>query len=119
MTNKLDYSKTINAQRDTFSIYENNYKAYQLTIQKQNKEIERLKEQLSDEIDEELKQSEIMVKKQQEIERLKNIVNEFDKWLIGEQMMFYRSNDDERLIRYNEIKNKWVELKGEDKDYEN
>ena len=42
----------------------------------QQEEIERLKEQLNDEIQEELKQSEIMVKKQQEIERLNNIIKE-------------------------------------------
>ena len=48
-----------------------------------------------------------------EIERLNNIINEFDKWLLGEQMMFYRGSDDEKLIRYNETKNKWLELKGE------
>lgn len=35
-----------------------------------DEEIERLKEQLNDEIDDELKQSEIMVKQQNEIERL-------------------------------------------------
>ena len=53
---------------------------------------------------------------QWEIERLNNIINEFDKWLLGEQMMFYRSSDDERLIRYGETKNKWLELKGVDKE---
>ena len=48
----------------------------------------------------------------EEIERLNNIINEFDKWLLGEKMMFYRSSDNERLIRYGETKNKWLELKG-------
>ena len=51
----------------------------------------------------------------EEIERLNNIINEFDKWLLGEQMMFYKGSDDERLIRYGETKNKWLEIKGEDK----
>lgn len=45
-----------------------------------------------------------------------NIINEFDKWLLGEQMMFYKSSDDERLIRYEETKFKWLELKGVDKE---
>lgn len=48
-----------------------------------------------------------------EIERLNNIVKEFDKWLLGQQMMFYKSSDGERLIRYGETKNKWIKLKGE------
>ena len=51
----------------------------------------------------------------EEIERLNNIINEFDKWLLGEKMLFYRSSDNERLIRYGETKNKWLELKGSDK----
>lgn len=54
--------------------------------------------------------------REKEIERLNNIINEFDEWLLGEQMMFYRSSDNERLIRYGETKNKWLELKGVDKD---
>ena len=49
---------------------------------------------------------------QKEIERLNNIINEFDKWLLGEKMMFYKGSDGETLIRYNETKNKWLELKG-------
>lgn len=51
-----------------------------------------------------------------EIERLNNIINEYDKWLLGEQMMFYKGSDGERLIRYGETKNKWLELKGDDKE---
>ena len=51
--------------------------------------------------------------KDKEIERLNNIINEFDKWLLGEQMMFYRGSDDERLIRFGEIKYKWLKLKGD------
>lgn len=51
-----------------------------------------------------------------EIERLNNIINEFDKWLLGEQMMFYKGNDGETLIRFNETISKWLELKGVDKD---
>lgn len=51
-----------------------------------------------------------------EIERLHSIINEFDKWLLGEQMMFYRGSDDERLIRFGETKNKWLELKGSGKE---
>ena len=46
------------------------------------------------------------------IEKYEHIVNEFDKWLLGERMMFY-NGDGERLIRYNETKNKWLELKGD------
>ena len=53
------------------------------------------------------------VEKDKEIERLNNIINEFDKWLLGEQMMFYRSSDNERLIRFGETKCKWLELKGD------
>lgn len=46
------------------------------------------------------------------IEKYEHIVNEFDKWLLGEKMMFY-NGDGETLIRYNETKNKWLELKGD------
>lgn len=42
-------------------------------------EIERLKEQLNDEIDDELKQSEIMVKQQNETERLKDLCNKYEE----------------------------------------
>lgn len=52
-------------------------------------------------------------KAQQEIDRLNNIIDEFDKWLIGEKMMFYKGSDGERLIRYGETKKIWLELKGE------
>ena len=55
------------------------------------------------------------INKDKEIERLNNIINKFDKWLLGEQMMFYKGSDNERLIRYGETKNKWLELKGSDK----
>ena len=55
-------------------------------------------------------------KKDDEIERLNNIINEFDKWLLGEQMMFYKGSDNEKLIRYGETKLKWLELKGSDKE---
>ena len=47
----------------------------------QELEIERLKDQLNDEIKEELKQSEIMVKKQQEVERLNNIIKEVREYI--------------------------------------
>ena len=46
--------------------------------EEKDKEIERLKEQLNDEIDDELKQSEIMVKQQNEIERQKEIIRQLD-----------------------------------------
>lgn len=46
----------------------------------------------------------------EEIERLNKIINEFDKWLLGEQMMIYRGSDDKSLIGLVEIKNKWLEL---------
>ena len=52
---------------------------------------------------------------QEENNRLNNIIDEFDKWLIGEKMMFYKSDDGERLIRFGETKNKWLELKGDNK----
>ena len=48
-------------------------------LKKANKEIERLKEQLNDEIEEELKKREIMVKKQQEIEKLNNIIEKLEQ----------------------------------------
>lgn len=41
------------------------------------------------------------------------MIIEFDKWLLGEQMMFYKGSDNERLIRFGETKNKWLELKGD------
>lgn len=63
------------------------------------KEIERLKEQLNDEIQEELKQSEIMVKKQQEIERLNNIINELEKYF--EQEGFWHSLDKIKELKEN------------------
>ena len=50
-------------------------------IDTKDKEIERLKEELNDEIDDELKQSEIMVKKQEEIERLNNIIKEVREYI--------------------------------------
>ena len=49
-----------------------------------------------------------------EIERLNNIINEFDEWLLGEKMMFYKGSDGETLIRYGETTNKWLELKGDE-----
>lgn len=51
----------------------------------------------------------------EDLEKKDNIINEFDKWLLGERMMFY-NGDGETLIRYNETKNKWLELKGENND---
>ena len=51
-------------------------------------------------------------KLEQKLERYKNIIDEFDKWLLGEQMMFYKGSDGERLIRYGETKKVWLELKG-------
>ena len=51
-----------------------------------------------------------------ENERLNNIIDEFDEWLIGEKMMFYKSNDGERLIRYGETKSKWLEEKQKNSD---
>ena len=49
------------------------------------------------------------------IERIQKEIDEFDKWLIGEKMMFYKSDDGERLIRFGETKYKWLELKGDNK----
>lgn len=54
--------------------------------------------------------------KDKEIERLNNIINEFDKWLLGEQMIFYKGSDEETLIRYGETTKKWLELKGSEKE---
>ena len=79
------------------------------------KEIERLKEQLNDEIDDELKQSEIMVKQQNEIERLNNIINELEKWLEEaiETISHISLNGASGLhMALNKIK----ELKGSDKE---
>lgn len=45
------------------------------------------------------------------IEKYGNIISEFDEWLLGEKMMFYKGSDEETLIRYGETKNKWLELK--------
>ena len=47
------------------------------------------------------------------IEKYENIISEFDEWLLGEKMMFYKGSDGETLIRYGETKNKWLELKGD------
>ena len=54
--------------------------------------------------------------KDKEIKRLNNIINEFDKWLLGEKMMFYKGSDGETLIRFNETTSKWLELKGSGKE---
>ncbi len=54
------------------------------TILKLHNEIERLKEQLNDEIDDELKQSEIMVQKKKEIERLHSIIKEVREYIMTE-----------------------------------
>ena len=54
------------------------------TILKLHNEIERLKEQLNDEIEEELKQSEIMVQKKKEIERLHSIIKEVREYIMTE-----------------------------------
>ena len=61
-------------------------------------EIDLLIQELRDTID----------NQREEIDRLNNIINDFDEWLLGEQMMFYKSNDGERLIRYGETTNKWL-----------
>ena len=58
----------------------------------------------------------LIEQQRKEIERLNNIINEFEEWLLGEQMMFYKGSDNERLIRYGETKNKWLELKGSEKE---
>lgn len=55
----------------------------------------------------------MLSKQNKKAKKLSNIINEFDKWLLGEQMMFYRGPDNERLIRYGETKSKWLELKGD------
>ena len=60
------------------------------------------------------KTKEIIEDMQQEIERLNNIIKEFDEWLLGEKMMFYKGSDGETLIRYGETTNKWLELKGDE-----
>ena len=51
---KFDYSKTINEQLPTFEYYKDRYCSYELELLKDRKEIERLN----------------------------NIINEFDKWLV-------------------------------------
>ena len=82
------------------------------------KEIERLKEQLNDEIDDGLKQSEIMVMKQKEIERLNNIINELEKWFEDMNLESLSTFDEYDLGQYSAYKNvinKLQELKGSDK----
>lgn len=76
-------------------------------------EIERLKEQLNDEIQEELKQSEIMIKKQQEIERLNNIINKLFEYLKenSKQPELFESDR-----YYEDILDKLQELLGSDKE---
>ena len=91
-------------------------------LKKQDKEIERLKEKLKFE---EATNKELLstgadlenklYEEQDKNKRLNNIINEFDKWLLGEQMMFYKGSDGETLIGYGETRNKWLELKGSDK----
>ena len=93
------------------------------TIIEQDKEIERLNILLEDEkLNKEIAQGhkkevqDIELQERKEIERLNNIINEFDNWLLGEKMMFYKGSDGETLIRFNETVNKWLELKGSDKE---
>lgn len=79
-------------------------------------EIERLKEQLN-EIDDELKQSEIMVKQQNEIERLKDLCNKYEKehkttyeiW--KKDIYLYHSMVDriDKAIEYIEEQSKFIE----------
>ena len=77
-------------------------------IKAQRFEIERLKEQLNDEIQEELKQSKIMVKKQQEIERLNNIIVKLKK-VLWQRCEEARKNEQYvRLNCYKDILNELV-----------
>lgn len=55
----------------------------------------------------------IIEEKDKEIEKHECIIIEFDKWLLGEQMIFYKMGEGERFIRYRDTKNKWLELKGD------
>lgn len=48
MNMKLDYSKTINEQIDTFNYYKNRYANYELEILKLQKENQELKKQLEE-----------------------------------------------------------------------
>lgn len=70
------------------------YNGKAMLIKVYEQEIERLKEQLNDEIDDELKQSEIMVKQHNEIEKLHSIikeVREFIEWHYEDNKKFYKN----------------------------
>lgn len=43
-------------------------------------------------------------------DELEKRVKEFEKWLLGEKMMFYKGSDGETLMRYNETVNIWKEI---------
>ena len=73
---KLDKDKEIKRLKEEYMILQN---ASDKVEEEKDREIERLKEQLNDEIDDELKQSEIMVKQQNEIERLKDLCNKYEE----------------------------------------
>lgn len=79
-------------------------------LEEQNKRAKTYKSYDKDELIDEI------LKDEDEIERLNNIINDFDKWLLGEKMMFYKGSDGEELIRYVETTNKWLELKGSGKE---
>lgn len=90
--------------KNVFPDYDEIYKRYD-KLKKENKQLK----ELCDKYEEEHKTT------FEEWKKDINIIDEFDKWLIGEKMMFYKSNDGERLIRFGETKNKWLELKGDNK----
>ena len=99
-------------ERDFFDITRSEAKSFLNELGKKDDEIERLNKE-----NEELKKIQctfLGTGCKAEMERLNNIINEFDKWLLGEQMMFYKGSDNEKLIRYGETKLKWLELKGDE-----
>ena len=96
--------------------YETTAREQEIIINNQRKEIERLNniiKQQQEDIEEYNDKLNEVVK---ERNKYLHIINEFDKWLLGEKMMFYKGSDGETLIRYGETKNKWLELKGSDKE---
>ena len=82
-----------------------------LETEEKDKEIERLNKENKILRENAEHNDKVVDKVNWENKRLNNIINEFDNWLLGEQMMFYRGSDNERLIRFGETKNKWLELK--------
>lgn len=104
---KFDYSKTINEQLPTFNYYKDRYCSYELEL----------------------------INDRKEIERLNNIINDFEKYLIEEiedyekQIKYHKKNKDLRSgildlvgeyegekVCFEDMLGKLQELKGSDKE---